>query len=95
MTRAKEKIASAYRFCGADVKLKEDPGKGHVGMFSQGPMGLHIRDGEHAFDPRDLDLMLDFADERLKRCSAESDGQEKGKSLLGRGGLPMEKKNGE
>jgi hypothetical protein len=55
------------------VQLEEDPGEGHVGMFSQGPMGLHIRDGEHAFDPKDVDLMLDFADEHLKRRPAESD----------------------
>jgi hypothetical protein len=59
-------IASAYRFLGAEVELKKDPGPGNSGIYSKGPLGLHVRDGGHAWVLDDFKAMLDFADEHLK-----------------------------
>ncbi|MGD0900584.1 MAG: acetylxylan esterase [Thermoguttaceae bacterium] len=61
-----EKIASAYRFLGADVTMEKDPGPGHEGMYSRGVLGMHIRDGGHAGFPSDWKNMLDFADAHMK-----------------------------
>jgi dienelactone hydrolase len=60
-----EKIASAYRFLGADVTMEKDPGRGHEGMYSRGVLGMHIRDGGHAWLQTDWKHMLDFADVHL------------------------------
>jgi len=68
-----EKIASAYRFMGAEVRMGTMPGPGNSGVYSRGPLGLHVRDGGHAWELDDYKTMLDFADEYLKPKSPVSD----------------------
>ena len=57
---------TGYTPMGAEVQMGEMPAPGQSVIYSKGPIGLHVRDGTHAWVLDDFKAMLDFADERLK-----------------------------